>query len=144
MWRGGKVLGLFRPDGLAAIGHPFNLSSMTEQAFFQFVECCKSCHRCGLRSFPSFGAPPILGNGYDENTDAKANCLSFVRRQSYGSSIPVSEPSGPPLSIDAFSGMPQLSDWPRYDELKDVFVLPGEWSDGSLLDLIRMKRKLFL
>ena len=97
-----KDFGLFREGGLSEIKTPPNLGSMTEQTFFQLVDCCKACHRCGLRTFPSFGAPPIFGDGYDKNTHAKTNCASSICRPSCGSSIPVLESSGPFLNTDGF------------------------------------------
>ena len=136
-----KDFGLFREGGLSEVKAPSNLGSMTEQAFFQLVDCCKACHRCGLRTFPSFGAPPIFGDGYDQNTHTKANCASSICRPSCGSSIPVLESSGPVLNTDQFSCTPQLSDWPRYDEANDVFTLIGVLFTDSLFDLTKAEAR---
>ena len=70
--------GLVRKDGLPSLELPNNLGSMSEYQFFVSFDCGKSCHRCGLRTFPSFGVPPTLGSSYTENKHSKANSLSHV------------------------------------------------------------------
>ena len=126
-----RDFGLFRKGGLPEVKAPSNLGSMTEQAFFQLVDCCKACRRCGLRAFSSFGAPLIFGDGYDQNAHTKANCVSSTCRPSCGSSIPVLESPGPVLNTGQFSCTPQLSDWPRYDEA----------ISDSLLDLTNVEAR---
>ena len=69
-----------------------------------------------------------------------ATALSHVCRPSCGSSIPELETEGPLLSSDAFYCMPQPSDWPRYDEVNDVFTLLGIEAMLSLLDLPKEER----
>ena len=52
-----------------------------------------------------------------------------------GSPPDVLESEGPKLSTDAFYYTPQLSDWPVYDEVNDVFKSLRDASMVSLLDL---------
>ena len=92
--------GIRREEGL--IDPPSNFDSMSEYDFFLSFDCCKSCHRCGLRTFPSFGRPPIFGTGYTANKHTKANSLSHVCRPCCGSPIDVLQSEGAKLSIDAF------------------------------------------
>ena len=116
-----------------------NMGSMSDYEFFHLFDCAKCCHRCGHRSFPSFGCPPIL-SGNTSAKHKKATALSHVCRPSCGSAIPVLESQGPQLSSDAFYCMPQPTDWPRYDEGNDVFTLLGDASMLSLLDLPKEER----
>ena len=71
-------VGLVREGGLPSLQLPCNIGSMSEYEFYQSFACGKSCHRCGLRTFPSFGVPPIFGSGYEANTHPRANSLSHV------------------------------------------------------------------
>ena len=59
--------GLVREDGLPSLKLPNNLGSMSEYDFYSSFDCGKACHRCGLRTFPSFGAPPIVRDPYTAN-----------------------------------------------------------------------------
>ena len=115
-----KDFGLARKEGLPSLQLPHNLGSMTEYDFYSFFDCGKACHRCGLRTFPSFRRPLILGNSYTANKHTKANWLSHVCRPCCGSLPDVLESEGPKLSTDAFYYTPQLSDWPVYDTVNDV------------------------
>ena len=133
--------GIRREEGLTK--PPSNLGSMSEYDCFLSFDCCKSCHRCGLRTFPSFGAPPIVGNPYTANKHTKANSLSHVCQPCCGSLPDVLESEGPKLSTDAFYCIPQLSDWPVYDEVNDVFKSSGDASMASLVDLTRDERMLW-
>ena len=83
---------------------------------------------------PVVRAPPILGNPYTANTHTKANSLSHVCRPCCGSLPDVLESEGPKLSTEAFYCIPQLSDWPVYDEVNDVFKPTRDASMVSLLD----------
>ena len=74
----GQDFGLVRKDGLPSLHLPHNLGSMSEHEFYLSSDSGKSCHRCGLRTFPAFGAPPIVGNPYTANKHTKANSLSHV------------------------------------------------------------------
>ena len=126
--------GLVRKDGLPSLQLPNNLGSMSEYDFYSSFDCGKACHRCGLRTFPSFGAPPIVGDPYTANKHPKANSLSHVCRPCCGSLPDVLESEGPKLSTDAFYYTPQLSDWPVYDTVHDVFKLVCDASMVSLVD----------
>ena len=53
----------------------------------------------------------------------------------------MSEPNGPRLDTDVFPCMPQLSDWPVYDAIKDVFALLDVAANDSFLDLTRSEEK---
>ena len=118
-----KDFGLVRKDGLPSLQLPKNIGSMSEYEFYLAFDCGKSCHRCGVRTFPSFGAPPIVGNPFTANKHMKANSLSYVCRPCCGSPLDVLESEGPKLSTDAFYYTPQFSDWPVYDTVNDVFKL---------------------
>ena len=131
--------GLVSPGQLASVDPPMNMGSMSDYEFFQLFDCAKCCHRCGHRTFPSFGCPPIL-SGSTKKKHKMATALSHVCRPSCGSSIPELETEGPLLSSDGFYCMPQLSDWPRYDEVNDVFTLLGTEAMLSLLDLPKEER----
>ena len=126
--------GLVREGGLPSLQLPCNIGSMSEYEFYLSFDCGKSCHRCGLRTFPSFGAPPILGSDYAENTHTKSNSLSHVCRPCCGSPIDVLQSEGPKLATDQFYYTPQLSDWPVYDMVNNVFKLLGDACMVSLLD----------
>ena len=108
---------------------------MSEHDLFLFFDCGKSCHRCGLRTFPSFGCPLLFGDAYTPNPHTKANSLSHVCRPCCGSPIDVLQSEGPKLDTDKFYYTPQLSDWPVYDAVNCVFTLLGDASMVSLLDL---------
>ena len=56
----GQDFGLVREDGLSSLELPNNIGSMSEYEFYASFDCGKSCHRCGLRTFPSFGTPPTF------------------------------------------------------------------------------------
>ena len=127
--------GIRREDGL--VDPPRNLGSMGEYVFFLSFDCCKFCHRCGVRTFPSFGCPPILGSGDTANKHTKANSLSHVCRPCCGSPPDALESEGPKLSTDACYYTPQRSDWPVYDAVNQVFTLSGDASMASMLDLTR-------
>ena len=86
--------GLVRKDGLPSLQLPHNLGSMSEHEFYLSFDSGKSCHRCGLRTFPAFGAPPIVGNPYTANKHTKANSLSHVCRPCCGSPPDVLESDG--------------------------------------------------
>ena len=88
-----------------------------------------------MRTFPSFGVPPVLGSDYTANTHTKANSLSHVCRPSCGSPIDVLQSEGDKLSTDAMYYTPQLCDWPIYDTVNNVFTLLGDASMVSLLEL---------
>ena len=131
--------GLVPPEQLASVEPPLNMGSMSDYEFFQKFDCAKCCHRCGHRTFPSFGCPPIL-SGSTKKKHKMATALSHVCQPSCGSSVPELETEGPALSSDAFYCMPQPSDWPRYDEVNDVFTLLGTEAMLSLLDLPKEER----
>ena len=108
---------------------------MSEYDFYPSIDCGKACHRCGLRTFPSFGAPPIVGNRYTANKHSKANSRSHLCRPCCGSPPDVLESEGPKIGTDAFYHTPQLTEWPVYDTVNDVFKLLCDASMVSLLDL---------
>lgn len=114
---------------------------MYEQHFFQMIDWCKTCHRSGLRTFPSLGAPPIFGDGYIENTHTNATCLSSTCQQSCGSDATMLKSLGPYFNTNQFYCMPLLSDWHRYDEVNDVFILHDMLSGYSILNLTTTKTR---
>ena len=105
---------------------------MTSSFFF---DSCKFCHRCGLRTFPSFGCPPLFKGEYTPNPHTKANSLSHVCRPSCGSPLDVLHSEGPKLDTDKIYYTPQLSDWPVYDAVNRVLTLLGVASMVSLINL---------
>ena len=122
-----KDFGTSRPEGLPSLAAPPKFGSMSDHELFLLFDCTKSCHRCGLRTFPSFGCPSVLGSGKVTATNKMGKALSHVCRPSCGSPIHVLESDGPPLSTDAFYYMPQLYDWPVYGTVSGLFTLFGDF-----------------
>ena len=100
-----------------------------------FFGSCEFCHRHGLRTFPSFGCPPLFKGEFTPNPHTKANSLSHVCRPSCGSPLDVLHSEGPKLDTDKIYYTPQLSDWPVYDTVNRVFTLLGDASMVSLINL---------
>ena len=76
--------GLATPGNLASVDPPMNMGSMSDYECFQLFDCAECCHRCGHRTFPSFGCPPILSGSTKKKRaqvgDCTIACLpTFVR-----------------------------------------------------------------